>query len=70
MKLSHLLSGFVLCVSLSANAQINQNLQYLPTFDQWVEHANILKKYWLHPDAFGVPAGNFPTWRCNNGKLR
>lgn len=70
MKLSHLLSGFALCVSLSANAQINQNLQYLPTFDQWVEHANILKKYWLHPDAFGVPAGNFPTWRCNNGKLR
>ncbi|MGN1281838.1 MAG: hypothetical protein ACI4UM_08065 [Succinivibrio sp.] len=70
MRLAHLVTGLVLFISAVANAQMSQNFEYLPTFSQWVEHANDLKKYWLHPDAYGVPVGNFPTWRCDDGTLR
>ena len=42
---------------------------FLPTAADWQEHAGFLEKFWLHPTAFGIPEGKFPTWRCNDGSL-
>lgn len=42
---------------------------YIPAYEEWLDHAGILEKYWLNPTAFGTPAGKFPTWRCNDGSL-
>lgn len=47
-----------------------QHTEYLPSNAEWLQHASYLAKYWMHKDAKGVPEGNFPTWRCNNGTLR
>ena len=59
-----------LTLSLCLNAQAKQNLDYLPTYEQWQDHTHSLMKFWLHKDAKGVPEGNFPTWRCDDGTLR
>ena len=58
------------CFIFSQNTQAKTNLEVLPSYNQWVNHANTLGKYWLHEDAKGTPIGNFPTWRCNDGSLR
>ncbi len=47
-----------------------QDLSNLPNYDQWLQQANDIKKYWVHPDALGNPLGLFPTWRSNDGTLR
>jgi mannose/cellobiose epimerase-like protein (N-acyl-D-glucosamine 2-epimerase family) len=41
----------------------------LPVPAVWTEHVQKqLAPFWLHPDAAGQPAGNFPTFRCNSGE--
>lgn len=57
-------------VAFTFVTQAKTNLDYLPSDAQWREHANYIAKYYLHPDAKGVPEGNFPTWRCDDGTLR
>ena len=37
---------------------------------RWKDHfINDLLPYWNMPSALGEPTGNFPTYRCNNGKI-
>ncbi|MEZ9232927.1 N-acylglucosamine 2-epimerase [Vibrio amylolyticus] len=49
---------------------VEPNAYTLPTSDAWLEHVNTgLKPYWMMEEAQGVPMGNFPTFRCDNGKL-
>lgn len=57
---------YIICSSAIAE----QNLKYLPSERQWLEHAQLLEKFWLMPEAYGNPIGKFPTWRCDNGTLR
>jgi mannose/cellobiose epimerase-like protein (N-acyl-D-glucosamine 2-epimerase family) len=41
----------------------------LPSGDVWIEHLNRdLKPFWTMPDALGDPVGNFPTFRCHDGR--
>ena len=41
-----------------------------PTGETWLRHLRAdLLPYWAVPEAFGVPVGNFPTFRCNDGRL-
>ncbi|HEY0190434.1 MAG TPA: hypothetical protein VGC42_04880 [Kofleriaceae bacterium] len=40
----------------------------LPSLDRWREHVrDDILPFWTMPDALGEPAGNFPTFRCNDG---
>ncbi len=39
----------------------------LPTSAAWLEHVELLARFWMHPDAFGDPPGLFPTWRRDDG---
>lgn len=68
-KLKNLIASSLIVLS-SVSFAAEQNLEYLPTAAQWAEHTSVLAKYWMHPDAQGVPLGNFPTWRCDDGTLR
>ena len=65
-----ILTTTLLGLSLCLSAQAKQNLEYLPTYEQWQDHTQSIMKFWLHKDAKGVPEGNFPTWRCDDGTLR
>ena len=65
-----ILTTTFLALSLCLSAQAKQNLEYLPTYEQWQDHTQSIMKFWLHADAKGVPEGNFPTWRCDDGTLR
>lgn len=66
---------------LSLSLFLTSNLSYaastspsyiknLPNEKNWLAHAKVLEKYWLMPEAYGIPIGKFPTWRCNDGSLR
>lgn len=68
-KLNYTLGCLSLVLSLSCSASA-QHPEYLPGSDLWQEHANHILKFYLHKDAKGNPEGYFPTWRCDNGKLR
>lgn len=57
-------------LSLATAVSARNHTEYLPTNTEWLEHASYLARYWMHPDAKGIPEGNFPTWRCNDGTLR
>lgn len=59
-----------LCSSFLTLAHAKTDLNNLPDYKTWIEHAGYLEKFWLHEDAKGTPLGNFPTWRCNDGSLR
>ncbi|MDD6176989.1 MAG: AGE family epimerase/isomerase [Ruminobacter sp.] len=66
-----LCSSLIFVGSLSVNSwAVDTNLKYLPNEADWLNHAKELEKFWVMPEAYGNPVGNFPTWRCNNGKLR
>src|SRR5207253_2791145 len=40
----------------------------LPSASAWLAHLNRdLLPFWTMPAALGVPIGNFPTFRCNDG---
>ena len=42
----------------------------LPSGDVWLQHVSRdLLPFWSGPDALGTPVGNFPTFRCNDGRL-
>jgi hypothetical protein len=41
----------------------------VPEGSVWVDHiTNDLAPFWMMPDALGTPVGNFPTFRCNDGR--
>jgi len=41
----------------------------LPSGERWVAHlTNDLAPFWTMPDALGEPVGNFPTFRCHDGR--
>lgn len=41
----------------------------LPGGAVWIEHLDRdLKPFWTMPDALGEPVGNFPTFRCHDGR--
>ena len=41
----------------------------LPTGERWLAHfRDDLLPFWNLPDAWGPPRGDFPTWRCNDGR--
>lgn len=41
----------------------------LPTGERWQEHLQkSLLPFWMNPDTFGRPAGNFPSVRCDDGR--
>ena len=41
----------------------------LPRGDAWIAHLERdLKPFWTMPDALGDPVGNFPTFRCHDGR--
>ena len=42
----------------------------LPSGERWKEHLEKdLLPFWTVPNALGTPRGNFPTYRCNDGRL-
>ena len=46
------------------------DVSLLPTGQEWVTHIQKdLLPYWTTPVALGIPAGNFPTFRANDGSL-
>ncbi|MES2934555.1 MAG: AGE family epimerase/isomerase, partial [Pseudomonadota bacterium] len=50
-------------------AQAEAPIAALPSGSQWINHVQQdLLPFWDMPDAWGTPRGNFPTFRCNNGK--
>jgi mannose/cellobiose epimerase-like protein (N-acyl-D-glucosamine 2-epimerase family) len=41
----------------------------LPTGKRWQQHLqNSLLPFWMNPDTFGNPVGNFQSVRCNDGR--
>ncbi|MGZ5442890.1 MAG: hypothetical protein ACXW4P_23305 [Thermoanaerobaculia bacterium] len=41
----------------------------LPNGAVWIEHLDRdLKPFWTMSDALGEPVGNFPTFRCHDGR--
>jgi mannose/cellobiose epimerase-like protein (N-acyl-D-glucosamine 2-epimerase family) len=50
-------------------AAAEQALAELPSGERWLEHfRGDLLPFWNTPDAWGEPRGNFPTFRCNDGR--
>ncbi len=42
---------------------------HLPDGERWIQHLrHDLLPFWNLPDAWGTPPGNFPTYRCNDGR--
>lgn len=42
----------------------------LPSLARWRQHVtDEVLPFWSTPDALGTPPGNFPTWRCNDGRV-
>lgn len=70
MKFSNVIISTAAACMFSFSCHANASLENLPGYNQWIEHANTIGKYYLYKDAQGGPLGNFPTWRCNDGKLR
>lgn len=70
-KFSLLLSVMFSATPLAAVTDLTpEKTLPLPTGDQWIEHAKEgLQPYWLMESAKGVPEGNFPTFRCDNGEV-
>ena len=51
-------------------AESTLKYENIPGRNEWREHAETIKKFWIHPDAIGNPPGFFPTWRLNDGSIR
>ncbi|MGR5169106.1 N-acylglucosamine 2-epimerase [Vibrio astriarenae] len=72
MHIKPLLSaiGFSL-LSHTAIAQEQPNYSImLPNGDAWLSHVERgLSPYWMAESAYGLPVGNFPTFRCDNGDV-
>lgn len=68
-KLSKIFAVASICLAMTQAADA-ANLENLPSYDEWQEHASHILKFYLVDDAKGKEDGYFPTWRCDNGKLR
>ena len=56
-------------VAVPAQAQTQQRIAQLPSGEAWLKHfREDLLPFWNLPDAWGEPRGDFPTFRCNDGK--
>jgi len=50
-------------------AEARQPAAAPPAGERWLEHfRDDLLPFWNVPDAWGEPRGNFPTFRCNDGR--
>ncbi|WP_345795422.1 AGE family epimerase/isomerase [Vibrio sp. CAU 1672] len=59
----------LMTVNASAQEEINYQAM-LPTGEAWIQHATQgLAPYWMAESAQGLPVGNFPTFRCDNGEV-
>lgn len=63
-----LLISLLLCLAPAVRA-LDNGVATLPSASTWQSHVLQLGRYWLQGDGWGSPAGNFPTWRCNDGGL-
>jgi mannose/cellobiose epimerase-like protein (N-acyl-D-glucosamine 2-epimerase family) len=55
---------------LLASFLLSAQPEALPPASRWIGHnRDELMKYWSLPEALGDPVGNFPTTRCNDGRL-
>jgi mannose/cellobiose epimerase-like protein (N-acyl-D-glucosamine 2-epimerase family) len=44
-------------------------LRDLPSLERWTQHVTgEIMPFWLTEAALGTPVGNFPTYRCNDGR--
>ncbi|NAW68931.1 N-acylglucosamine 2-epimerase [Vibrio sp. V27_P1S3P104] len=61
------LSGALLCAGLNAQSLSPHDF---PDGKTWLVHAQQgLAPYWMMQSAQGIPMGNFPTFRCDNGQI-
>lgn len=63
---------FALLTFIFSNSTVAQKVDTtkLPTGSDWLNHTtNGLAPYWLMESAQGIPLGNFPTFRCDNGEV-
>lgn len=62
-------SGITLGALLLAFSSVGWSGE-LPKGDAWLQHVTRdLLPFWAVPDAQGSPKGDFPTFRCNDGRL-
>jgi len=62
--------ALVLSAAAPRGALVQEAGKNLPPGERWKEHLEQdLLPFWTVPDAFGTPRGNFPTYRCNDGRL-
>ena len=66
------MKNILLSLSILLFITIKGCSQYSDTNNiNWIDHIeNDLIPFWITADAKGVPLGNFPTFRCNNGKIQ
>lgn len=63
-----MLAGLLALLMASAAAMAGSD--ELPGGDLWLQHVTRdLLPFWNSADALGSPVGDFPTFRCNDGKL-
>ena len=56
--------------SATRTAEEQKWIAQLPSGEAWLTHfREDLLPFWNMPEAWGEPRGNFPTFRCNDGKL-
>lgn len=63
--------SFALCLVVnSSNVYADSQPLSLPSGEEWLTHAaQGLAPYWMMESAQGVPVGNFPTFRCDDGSV-
>lgn len=58
------------CSAMASQQAPNKPEGTFPSTQAWLKHTKQgLAPYWMHEAAQGVPVGNFPTFRCDNGEL-
>ena len=64
------LRGRILQLALLTLALVPGHAGERPNGDAWLRHVRQdLLPFWSSPDALGTPPGNFPTFRCNDGRV-
>ena len=64
------LFGTLILLCSAVHAKPPAKVAPLPASASWLTHVQKdLMPFWDTPDAYGQPRGNFPTFRCNDGKL-
>lgn len=69
-RLTVLCSGLLLSSVIFSTSLLAATLPSgMPSGERWIQHLNEdLLPFWSVPDALGTPVGNFPTFRCNDGR--